>query len=69
MLLKILGALIFAWGAADMAMGFAQKDLWGMIGVQLPDIIWRYSHYIAMAIGAGLFMYSGSSEDDANTNA
>ncbi|PID65522.1 MAG: hypothetical protein CR975_06765 [Gammaproteobacteria bacterium] len=51
----ILGAVIFIFGLVDLGGSYANFDLWGKIGVQLPEMIWQYSAYIEMAIGAVLF--------------
>lgn len=55
MVFKIIGGLVVLWGIADLVIGLQGGDLWGQIGVQLPDIVWRYSHYIAIVIGAAIF--------------
>lgn len=66
MLFKILGGLLVVWGAADFLLSLQGTDLWGMVGVTLPDIIWSYSHYIAIGAGALLFSVgsSGAEEQD-----
>ena len=54
--LIIIGALIALFGITDLVGSFASLDVWGeWIGVQLPEIIWRYSAYIEIALGVFLF--------------
>ena len=55
MVFKIIGVLVVLWGIADLVIGLQGGDLWAQIGVQLPDIIWRFSHYIAIIAGATIF--------------
>lgn len=53
LVLIIVGVLIFAFGAVDFAGAmFFEFDLWGgFLGIQLPDVVWRYSAYAEMIIG------------------
>lgn len=64
MVLKIIGGLIFLWGAADLVLSWGGTDLWGSVGIQLPDIIWQYSHYAAMVIGGVIFSLGGSKQEE-----
>ena len=39
-------------GVVDLIGSYADFDVWtDFIGVQLPDIIWRYSAWIEIALG------------------
>ena len=49
--MKIAGIIILIFGIVDFAGSYAEFDLWGVIGVQLPDLVWTYSAYIEMALG------------------
>jgi len=62
-MLKIIGILLMAFGATDLIGSYAGFDLWGTLGVQLPDAIWKYSSYIELGLGYVL-MKLGSSGDD-----
>ena len=63
-MLKIIGAVIFLVGLADFAGSYMDFDLWGgFLGVQLPDLLWQYSAYIEMAVGAFLFSMSPEVEE------
>jgi hypothetical protein len=64
-ILKIIGALIFIVGVVDVGGSFMDFDMWGKIGVQLPDILWKYSGYIELILGGFLFnLGSGDSEEE-----
>lgn len=66
--LKIIGALIFIVGIVDVGGSFMDFDLWGKMGIQLPDILWKYSGYIELIIGGFLFnLGSGESEEETES--
>ncbi|WMS89035.1 hypothetical protein [Pleionea litopenaei] len=63
--LIILGAILFIFGAVDLVGSFMEFDLWGQyVGVNLPDLLWKYSAYIEMLIGYLMFK-AGMSSDNA----
>ena len=49
--LIVLGGLLVVFGLVDLIGSFAGFDLWGTMGIQLPDIIWSFSAYIEIALG------------------
>lgn len=53
--LLIAAGFFFIFGAIDFIGSFTGFDLWGSIGIYLPDIIWQYSAYIEMLAGYLLF--------------
>jgi uncharacterized membrane protein YphA (DoxX/SURF4 family) len=53
--LIIAGGFLVVFGLVDLIGSFAQFDLWGTIGIQLPDVIWSFSAYIEILLGAFLF--------------
>ena len=58
--MKYLGYALIAFGIADFGLSFADIDLWGgVIGVQLPEVIWTYSGMIEAGIGYGLVNLAG----------
>ena len=61
--MKIVGILIIVFGLVDLIGSFTGFDLWGTIGIQLPEVIWRYSAYIEIAIGYGVMNFFGSDEE------
>lgn len=61
---KIIGAIIFLFGVVDIGGSYMDFDLWGTIGIQLPDILWKYSSYIELALGAFLFSMGSDDEGD-----
>ena len=61
--MKILGMILIAFGLVDLAGSYMDFDLWGTIGIQLPEMLWKFSSYIE--IGVGYFiMQLGSSDSD-----
>lgn len=66
--LKIIGVLLVLFGATDLIGSFAGFDLWGTLGVALPDLLWKYSAYLEIGAGALLFNL-GSGKDEAETEA
>ena len=62
--MKILGILLILFGLVDLIGSFTGFDLWGTIGIQLPDIIWQYSAYIEMIVGYGLMSLGGSGDEE-----
>lgn len=65
--MKIAGIIIIAFGLVDLAGSYTDFDLWGgFIGVDLPEILWKYSSYIEIVLGYFLMnMGSKDTETDA----
>ena len=63
---KIIGILLIVFGLVDLIGSFVGFDLWGVIGIHLPDLLWKYSSYIEMIAGYGL-MQLGSSDEGAES--
>ena len=54
--MKIIGVILILFGLADLIGSFMGFDLWGgYIGIELPEILWRFSAYIEIGIGYFLF--------------
>jgi len=66
-ILKIIGVLLVVFGAVDLIGSFTGFDLWGTIGVNLPEIIWRYSSYIEIAAGMLLFSLGSANKEEETT--
>jgi hypothetical protein len=50
------GVLLFMWGGLDYFMGTQEVDVYyDWFGIYLPDAIFNYSHWIAMALGSIIF--------------
>ena len=64
MILKPLGVLLILFGLIDLAGSFAGFDLWtDVLRVNLPELVWRFTAYIELAVGFFLFkLGSGDSE-------
>ena len=65
--LMAIGGLIIAFGLVDFVGSFVHFDLWGRMGVRLPDIVWRFSAYIEFAIGYALFKYGRAAAQTGST--
>ncbi|WP_395373489.1 hypothetical protein [Marinicella sp. W31] len=67
MYLKIVGIALVLFGIVDLVGSYMDFDLWGgFFGVQLPELLWKYSSYIE--IGAGAFITTlGSSKEETDT--
>ena len=61
---NILKLLVFLWVLADLILSWMGTDLWASVGIRLPDLIWQFSHYAAMGIGAVIFSMGGSGDDN-----
>ena len=62
--MKILGILLIVWGIADWGLSWTGVDVWWEIGIELPDSIYQFTHWISMGIGYLLFKISGSNDDE-----
>ncbi len=58
--MMVLGGLLIVFGLVDLLGSFANFDLWGIIGIRLPDMVWQYSAYIEMIVGYVIFKFGGS---------
>jgi len=64
-MLKIIGIVLILIGLVDLGGTYTEFDLWGgLIGVQLPEVIWKYSAYIEIGVGY-LLVTLGSSKTTA----
>ena len=62
--MAIIGGLLILFGIVDLVGSFAGFDVWGdWIGVNLPEIIWRFTAFIE--IGIGWFLIKASSGEAA----
>ncbi|MBV1910806.1 MAG: hypothetical protein KUG78_16020, partial [Kangiellaceae bacterium] len=63
--LMVVGGILVVFGLTDLIGSFAGFDLWtDIVGIQLPDIVWRYSAYAEMFIGYLIFKAGmGASEE------
>ena len=65
--MKIIGALLIIFGLVDLIGSYTEFDLWGTIGIVLPDLLWRYSSFIE--IGLGYFLFNLASKKAAPEEA
>jgi len=70
MVLMVVGGLLVVFGLADLIGSFAGFDLWGgVIGIQVPEMVWKYSAYGEMLIGYFIFKAGvGVSEEVEETS-
>ncbi len=64
-ILKVIGILLVVFGAVDLIGSFTGFDLWGKIGVTLPELLWKYSSYIEIGIGMLLFSVGSSNKEES----
>ena len=53
--MAIIGALLFLFGLVDFLGVFVGFDVWSRMGVELPELLWRFSAWIEMGIGGYLW--------------
>jgi hypothetical protein len=58
----IIGGLLFLFGLVDFIGSFVGFDAWSTLGVELPEVVWRFSPWIEMGLGA--FLYKRGRVDD-----
>jgi len=63
-IVKLVGILFVVFGIVDLIGSYTGFDLWGTLGIKLPDLLWQYSHFIAIGIGAVLFSIGSAGDDD-----
>ena len=64
--MKIAGIFLIIFGLVDLIGSYTGFDLWGSMGIILPDALWTYSSYIEL-IGGYLLFNMGSSASDEVT--
>lgn len=72
MLLKVLGALLIAWGVVDFCMGnFMNVDVWReWLGIDLygmSPLVWQYIAWVSIFAGAFLWFLGSPDEDEPDT--
>lgn len=67
--MKIAGYLIIAFGLVDLIGSFAGFDLWGSLGITLPEVVWRFSSYGEIALGYFLINLGSRSEEEEHAIA
>ena len=59
--LRIAGAVLVLFGLFDMLGSWGGIDVWGdVIGITLPEIIWRFTAYIEIGLGIFIWNLGGS---------
>ncbi len=62
--MKIAGYLIIAFGLVDLIGSYAGFDLWGSLGIILPEVIWQFSSYCEIALGYFLINLGSRGEEE-----
>ena len=65
---KIVGIIVIVYGIADIAFSFIPQTVLfisAFLEAKLPDLIWRYSGFIEVAIGYGLMKLAGKGQDES----
>lgn len=59
--MKLIGIMIIIFGVIDLVGSYTGFDLWGgFLGIHLPDILWKFSSYIEIALGYFIMKFGGS---------
>jgi hypothetical protein len=64
-MLNIIGGLLIAWGVLDFALSWMGTDLYGEIGIIIPEPFWNYTAYVVGAVGLGVIAIGKSLGGDA----
>ena len=65
MIVKIIGIAFIVFGLVDLIGSFVGFDVWtDFLRVNLPEIIWRFSAYIELALGYFLFKIGSNKAED-----
>jgi len=64
MIFKIIGGILVLIGIVDFAGSYMEFNLWGTLGVPLPDFVWQYSHWIAGGLGLAIYGIGEATDDD-----
>jgi hypothetical protein len=63
--MKVIGGLFIAFGLLDLIGSFTGLDVWGeWIGVNLPEVIWKFTSIIELGVGFFLFSLGSNDADD-----
>jgi hypothetical protein len=65
--MKIAGIILIAIALVDFIGSYTGFDLWGTLGIPLPELVWTYSAYIVGLAGYALFKLGSGSEDSEST--
>ena len=61
--MALLGLILIAFGITDFAMSWMGTDVWAdWLGIQLPDLLYRFSAIIEVAIGSQLLKMGDDAE-------
>ncbi len=61
--MKFAGIALIIFALVDFIGSYSGFDLWGSMGISLPDIIWQYSAFIEGGIGYFLLQMANTSAE------
>ena len=68
--LIVVGVIFFSIGAIDLVGSFTGFDLWGgFFGIQLPELLWKYSAYLELLVGYLAFKAGRSIQSSGEVEA
>ncbi len=59
--MKFIGIALIIFALVDFIGSYAGFDLWGSMGISLPDVVWQYSAFIEGGIGLFLMKIADQS--------
>ncbi|RZD35349.1 MAG: hypothetical protein CXT72_04145 [Methanobacteriota archaeon] len=65
---KLVGMLLLGFAIVDFGGSWVGFDLWGSIGIQLPEVLWNFSAFIEAGIAGVLLGWFDGDEDDQDDN-
>ena len=62
--MKIVGIILIVWGFVDLGLSWAGTDLYWEIGIELSEVIYPFTHWIAMGIGYAIYWIGKPSDEE-----
>ena len=62
--MKIIGVILILWGIADFGLSWMGTDLYWEIGINLPELIYQWTPWIAIVIGSAIFSIGEPSKQE-----
>ena len=59
--MRFIGIILIVWGVADVGLSWTGTDIYWEIGINLPEVIYPFTHWVA--IGIGYAIYSVGSQE------
>ena len=66
--MKIAGFILLAIGLVDLIGSYTGFDLWGgFVGLDLPELLWKFSSYIEIALGYFMINFASKGAEEETT--